>query len=186
MASSAAAEKEPMALDGAGWDDRLLRLAAGLERRYAERITGRLVLPAREGRYAPLPADLHPGLRAALEHNLDLMAEADWLVDLGPEGGAAGASSPREHPPMSPRWGGRRRRWRCDDIWSAGGPILVPRQTRGKVEQSGIQGRLPRRQIARGSAASARRSVLQSRESGSGDPFPTMVGLRRLKACSTV
>ena len=67
MASSAAAEKEPMALDGAGWDDRLLRLAAGLERRYAERITGRLVLPAREGRYAPLPADLHPGLRAALE-----------------------------------------------------------------------------------------------------------------------
>ena len=25
-----------------------------------------------------------------IEHNLDVMAEADWLVDLGPEGGAAG------------------------------------------------------------------------------------------------
>jgi excinuclease ABC subunit A len=25
-----------------------------------------------------------------IEHNLDVMAEADWIVDLGPEGGAAG------------------------------------------------------------------------------------------------
>ena len=25
-----------------------------------------------------------------VEHNLDVMAEADWLIDLGPEGGAAG------------------------------------------------------------------------------------------------
>jgi len=27
-----------------------------------------------------------------IEHNLDVMAEADWIVDLGPEGGDAGGS----------------------------------------------------------------------------------------------
>jgi len=25
-----------------------------------------------------------------IEHNLDIVKEADWIVDLGPEGGAAG------------------------------------------------------------------------------------------------
>ena len=28
-----------------------------------------------------------------IEHNLDVMAEADWIVDLGPEGGSEGGKS---------------------------------------------------------------------------------------------
>jgi len=49
-------------------DDRLERLVAGLERRYGERIKGRLTIPASAGRYADLPADMDPRLRRALEH----------------------------------------------------------------------------------------------------------------------
>jgi DEAD/DEAH box helicase domain-containing protein len=67
MGSAAVLAREQIAREYVGPDDRVVQLAAGLERRYAGRITGQLVLPAREGRYAPLPADLHPGLREALE-----------------------------------------------------------------------------------------------------------------------
>ena len=42
------------------------RLVDGLKRRYKGRITGELVIPGREGRYADLPEELAPGLRAAL------------------------------------------------------------------------------------------------------------------------
>jgi excinuclease ABC subunit A len=39
-----------------------------------------------------------------IEHNLDVIAEADWIVDLGPEGGAAGGRVVFQGPPeASPR-----------------------------------------------------------------------------------
>jgi len=34
-----------------------------------------------------------------IEHNLDVMAEADWIIDLGPEGGDDGGRIVAEGPP---------------------------------------------------------------------------------------
>jgi excinuclease ABC subunit A len=34
-----------------------------------------------------------------VEHNLDIIAEADWIIDLGPEGGAAGGRIVVQGPP---------------------------------------------------------------------------------------
>ena len=34
-----------------------------------------------------------------IEHNLDVMAEADWIIDLGPEGGDQGGRLVAEAPP---------------------------------------------------------------------------------------
>ncbi len=48
-------------------EDRLARLVTGLKRRYGERITGELVLPATGGSFSPLPAGIHPALQSALD-----------------------------------------------------------------------------------------------------------------------
>ncbi|MCX7901792.1 MAG: ABC transporter, partial [Burkholderiaceae bacterium] len=36
-----------------------------------------------------------------IEHNLDVIAEADWIVDLGPEGGAGGGHIVLQGPPAA-------------------------------------------------------------------------------------
>jgi excinuclease ABC subunit A len=36
-----------------------------------------------------------------IEHNLDVMAEADWIIDMGPEAGAGGGKVVVEGPPST-------------------------------------------------------------------------------------
>ncbi len=49
-----------------GGEDPVRRLAEWLAHKYKSRITGQLLVPARPGRYAPLPDDLDPRLKTAL------------------------------------------------------------------------------------------------------------------------
>jgi DEAD/DEAH box helicase domain-containing protein len=60
--ASAAAVRDPAATR----DERLVRLLAGLQRKYAGRITGELTMPAMAARSVALPEDMHPALRQAL------------------------------------------------------------------------------------------------------------------------
>ncbi|MET0084737.1 MAG: DEAD/DEAH box helicase, partial [Sedimenticola sp.] len=60
MASQAENIAEPL-------QDPVERLGDQLREKYRNRITGELVIPAREGEYAPFPADLDPKIAAALE-----------------------------------------------------------------------------------------------------------------------
>jgi excinuclease ABC subunit A len=36
-----------------------------------------------------------------IEHNLDVMADADWIIDLGPEGGEAGGRIVAQESPQA-------------------------------------------------------------------------------------
>jgi DEAD/DEAH box helicase domain-containing protein len=60
IAEAAEAEEERAPTDVPG-------LVAALKRKYGKRITGELVMPVRAARYAELPAELDPRLRAALK-----------------------------------------------------------------------------------------------------------------------
>jgi excinuclease ABC subunit A len=43
-----------------------------------------------------------------IEHNLDVIADADWIVDLGPEGGDQGGRIVEQGPPAKLAAGGKR------------------------------------------------------------------------------
>ncbi len=61
-----------------------------------------------------------------IEHNLDIIAEADWIVDLGPEGGPAGGRVVFQGPPeLSPRGDSHTCRALAEFLTQRGNPAAV-------------------------------------------------------------
>ncbi len=61
-----------------------------------------------------------------IEHNLDIIAEADWIVDLGPEGGSAGGRVVFQGPPeLSPRGDSHTCRALAEFLTQRGNPAAV-------------------------------------------------------------
>ena len=81
-----------------------------------------------------------------IEHDLDVIAEADWVIDLGPEGGDAGGRIVAEGTPEQVVASGSRTGWRWRRCWRGGSacPYVVcklPRRAKVPGSTSALVGR---------------------------------------------
>ena len=60
----------------------------------SDTVTGRMLRSRKEFRSSGSRADLPGNTLFLIEHSTDVMKEADWLIELGPEGGEAVTSAP--------------------------------------------------------------------------------------------
>ena len=117
-----------------------------------------------------------------IEHNLDVIKTADWIVDLGPEGGARGGEIVAEGTPEADRQGpslGDRRVPRAGPSRRAAGAALERHLRRGRgpgprgrgADRSGGQRRRRRVATAPGRSARARGRAGRSPRRGEADPI---------------